>query len=322
MSYTELMTRVTPMGSSPWHEGELRIQRQLGVAERMDDVGRKVIRNFLTEQHRSFYSQLPFVVLGAVDRDGRPWATMRTGSPGFLQSSDAKALTLHLLRDPGDPADAGMEDGDGIALLGIELHTRRRNRLNGIVRRHAHDQFDIEVTQSFGNCPRYINPRSLVVSGDLASPPASLPVRLPKLAGRPAELVARADTFFVATSIVGHDGIQRPDASHRGGDAGVIRIDADGTLTIPDYPGNRFFNTLGNLLMNPQAGLLFVDFETGDLLQMAGSAQVVLGNPEPRRFPDAERLWRFRPELILHRPASLPLRVANQVVEVSAPGAA
>jgi uncharacterized protein len=317
MSYTGPMTRAGQIAGSPWHEGELAIQRQLGVAERMDDIGRKVIRDFMSEQHRSFYSQLPFVVLGAVDTDGRPWATIRTGSPGFLRSSDPYALTLRLSRDPNDPADAGMEDGRGIALLGIELHTRRRNRLNGIVRRRTQDVFDIEVTQSFGNCPRYITPRPLVVWGDLTSPPTSFPVRLPKLVGRAAELVARADTFFVATSIL-DDGIQRPDASHRGGEAGFVRIDPDGGLTIPDYPGNRFFNTLGNLLMNPQAGLLFVDFETGDLLQMAGYVQVMLSKPEPGRFPDAERLWRFEPEVIFHRPATLPLRLAGPADEAGA----
>jgi uncharacterized protein len=321
MNDREPMAHAQPMAGSPWHEGELAIQRRLGVAERMDDIGRKVIRDFMSEQHRSFYSQLPFVVLGAVDHDGRPWATIRTGHPGFLHSPDPASLTLDLSRDPGDPADAGMEEGRGIALLGIELHTRRRNRLNGIVRRRRQDAFDIEVAQAFGNCPRFISPRSLAVTGDVTSPPMSLPVRLPKLVGRAAEMVSRADTFFVATSILDHDGIQRPDASHRGGEAGFVRIDPDGGLTIPDYPGNRFFNTLGNLLMNPQAGLLSVDFDTGDLLQMAGRVQVMLSNPEPRRFPEAERLWRFQPEVVLHRPASLPLRLAGHADDLGARGA-
>ena len=60
------------------------------------------------------------------------------------------------------------------------------------------------------------------------------------------------------------------DISHRGGRPGFVRVDGD-VLTIPDFRGNRYFNTLGNLIAEPRASLLFVDFETGDLLQLQGS---------------------------------------------------
>ena len=116
---------------SPWHAGEIRLQQILGVDARMEEVGRKVLRDHLIEQHRLFYPQLPFVVLGSVDPDGRPWATLRANKPGFLFATDIYHLAVTLPRDGNDPADAGMEDGDAIGLLGIELHTRRRNRLNG-----------------------------------------------------------------------------------------------------------------------------------------------------------------------------------------------
>src|SRR6202000_319979 len=80
-------------------------------------------------------------------------------------------LRLKLAREPDDPADAGMEDGDGIGMLGIELHTRRRNRLNGNVRRTASDGFEIEVTQAYGNCPQYIQLRN---SSFVTEPPGSV----------------------------------------------------------------------------------------------------------------------------------------------------
>src|SRR5271167_1251352 len=115
---------------SPWHEGELRMQQRVGAVETMDDLGRRYIRNYLTEQHRDFFPQLPFAVLGAVDPEGAVWATLRAGAPGFLVAPDPANLAVAVARDATDPAERGMEDGDGIALLGIQLSTRRRNRLN------------------------------------------------------------------------------------------------------------------------------------------------------------------------------------------------
>lgn len=87
-----------------------------------------------------------------------------------------------------------------------------------------------------------------------------------------------------------------------------MQLDADGGLTIPDYSGNRFFNTLGNFLVTPRAGLTFVDFETGDLLQMTGDASVILEPLEIAGLQGAERLWRFHPRRIVRRPGALPIR--------------
>src|ERR1700733_9682509 len=115
--------------ASPWHEGELRLQQRAGAVEKMDDLGRRFVRDYLTDQQREFYPQLPFAVLGAVDPAGDVWATVRAAPPGFLSSSDTTHLDVALAREPAAPADAGMEDGDAIALLGIQLSTRRRNRM-------------------------------------------------------------------------------------------------------------------------------------------------------------------------------------------------
>ena len=56
------MSIETSLSPSPFHEGELAIQKQLGVAERMDAFARKVVRDYMTDQHRTFFSQLPFLV--------------------------------------------------------------------------------------------------------------------------------------------------------------------------------------------------------------------------------------------------------------------
>lgn len=294
--------------ASPWHEGELAIQRSLGVVERMDGPGRNFVRSFMPEQHRQFFPMLPFIVLGAVDPSGDVWASLRAGEPGFMQAPGGHALEVALPRDRDDPAEAGMEDGEAIALLGIQLETRRRNRLNGTIRRAADDRFAVAVGQSFGNCPQYIQLRDFSFARVPGSSPEARPVHLDSLDARAKEIIANADTFFVASYVDRDSGERQVDVSHRGGKAGFVRVGEDGVLTIPDFAGNLFFNTLGNFMLNPKAGLLFVDFTTGDMLQMTGEAEVILASPEVDAFQGAERLWRFRPRQVLHRPEGSPLR--------------
>ncbi|MCO4319495.1 pyridoxamine 5'-phosphate oxidase family protein [Phyllobacterium sp. 21LDTY02-6] len=290
----------------PWHDGEIALQRLQGVAERMAEIGRKVIRRELIDQHREFYPLLPMAVLGAVDPAGDVWASVRAGYPGFLASPDPQTLHVELQRDPTDPADAGMEDGAPVALLGIDLRTRRRNRLNGRLSRSAGNGFDIGVEQSFGNCPKYIQLRSMEFVADPDAPYAGTTELMSEL-DRPArELVGRADTFFVASYVDRKDGARQVDVSHRGGRPGFIRLEEDGSLAIPEFTGNRFYNTLGNILANGRAGLVFV--ENGQLLQMTGEAEIVDGRTMPY-LEGAELFWRFRPRKIQRRYDALPLRL-------------
>ncbi|MCA1404472.1 pyridoxamine 5'-phosphate oxidase family protein [Ensifer sp. IC3342] len=295
-----------PLDSSPWHAGELALQTRFGVEARMDEVGRRVLRDHLIDQHREFYPLLPMVVLGAVDQDGDVWATLRAGRPGFLHAPDAYRLTVELAREPTDPAEPGMEDGASLALLGIDLATRRRNRLNGTLSRHPRG-FDLSVGQSFGNCPKYIQLRQVQFVRDPSEPPAAPPAWSSELDAPARALIRQADTFFVATCADLPAGRQ-VDVSHRGGRAGFIDVGEDGWLTIPDFIGNRFFNTLGNIALTPRAGLVFPDFSTGGLLQMTGAAELMFDHPEGKPLEGAERYWRFRPRRIVWRPDALPIR--------------
>ncbi|MGZ2385446.1 putative pyridoxine 5'-phosphate oxidase superfamily flavin-nucleotide-binding protein [Rhizobium brockwellii] len=124
----------------------------------MAAVGQRVVRDFMPDQHRDFYAQLPFIVLGSVDPAGDAWATFVEGQPGFMSSPSPVTLDIAVTRDPSDPASEGMADGLPIGLLGIEMHTRRRNRMNGFVST-VDGGFRVDVDQSFGNCPRYIQLR-------------------------------------------------------------------------------------------------------------------------------------------------------------------
>lgn len=289
--------------NGPWHAGEIALQDTLGAAARMDEIGRKVIRNYMPDQHRDFFAQLPFAVFGTVDSAGRPWATLRAGEEGFMHSPQPQSLVVELPPQPDDPAQAGLRDGAAVGMLGIELHTRRRNRLNGRLRALDEGRFEIGVGESFGNCPQYIHVRDYRFERQPGEPSGLPARRLPQFDALARDLVGRAGTFFVAT-YSGEGEAMRVDVSHRGGPPGFVRIGRDGTLVVPDYEGNRFFSTLGNILLNGKAGLVFPDFDSGGLLQMSGDARVVLDGPE--------RHWEFTPREIVWREDALPLRWALQ----------
>ena len=304
------MTQPKPEAPSPFHDGEVALQKTVGVAERMEAFGRRVIRDFLPDQHRDFYPQLPFIVLGAVDAAGDTWVTLLSGRPGFMTSSDPKQLNFAAQLDPQDPATASLADGAAVGLLGIELHTRRRNRMNGTLHQHSNQGFAIAVEHAFGNCPQYIQLRDFTFvrePGDFAAVPTAQALDMDSTQVR--AMISAADTFFVSSYVDDAAG-RHVDASHRGGKPGFVRINADGSLTIPDFAGNLHFNTFGNFLLNPRAGLVFPDFETGDMLHLTGDAELVLESDEIAAFQGAERLWVFRPRKVVLRPAALPLRFA------------
>jgi predicted pyridoxine 5'-phosphate oxidase superfamily flavin-nucleotide-binding protein len=197
-----------------------------------------------------------------------------------------------------------MRDGNPVGLLGIDLDTRRRNRLNGKLMRDR-SGFNLRVEQSFGNCPKYIQRRGVRFMADPSLPSDVMPILSNGLNEEALRMISRADTFFVASYADLPGSGRQVDVSHRGGPSGFVAIDGD-WLVIPDYAGNMQFNTLGNILINPRAGLAFVDFDTGDLLQMTGEAEV-MGAPTDD-IPGAERLWRFRPLRTVLRQGAVPLR--------------
>jgi len=294
---------------SPFHHGELAIQSRMGVQEQMDKQGRGSIREFMPDQHRQLYAQLPYLIVGTVDAASYPWASILVGAPGFVTSPDKRTLQIAAKPLFGDPLVGTLADGIDIGLLGIELPTRRRNRMNGIVTMAHSEGFEVQVRQSFGNCPKYIQARTSRL--DEFGPTTPKPVHLVKTLGEIEKtLIASADTFFIATAYQsGAAGFSSGvDVSHRGGKPGFVRIDEDDTLTVPDFSGNCHFNTFGNLEMNPKAGLLFIDFGTGDLLYLTGTARVIWEGSEIKVYKGAERLFRFQLNQGYRVDGSLPLR--------------
>jgi uncharacterized protein len=297
-----------------FHSGERQVQARAGVQARMEEIGPRVIRDYMPDQHRDFFAQLTFLIAGTVDRTGQPWASPLAAPPGFIQSPSPTELIVNAQPLTGDPLAATLVSGAAIGLLGIEPHTRRRNRLNGVVGSVGASGFSVQVQQSFGNCPKYIQAREArYVSRAPGAEPAVCKTNALDAAAR--RMIMAADTFFIATAYAGNpqetEEASRAagvDVSHRGGKPGFVRADADGTLTVPDFFGNFFFNTLGNIAINPRAGLLFIDFETGDLLYLAVTAEIIWSGADLASFAGAQRLLRFAVTEVRRVEAALPLR--------------
>ncbi|HSV52446.1 MAG TPA: pyridoxamine 5'-phosphate oxidase family protein [Burkholderiaceae bacterium] len=293
------------MPDETFHEGERAMQTLAGVRERMAEVGPRVIRSYMPEQHRQFFAQLPFLIAGTVDTASQPWASVLAGPAGFISSPDPQQLAVQALPLAQDPLAQALKPGAGIGLLGIEPHTRRRNRMNGVVGQRDAQGFSVQVRQSFGNCPQYIQARKPeFVDAGGALPAVQI---ADQLDGAAMQLIRQADTFYIATAHPAAHA-QGMDVSHRGGKPGFVRVDGPGQLTVPDFLGNFFFNTLGNIAVEPRAGLLFIDFETGDLLQVSVRGEVLWDGPELAAFQGAERLLRLAVTGVRRMPAALPLR--------------
>jgi predicted pyridoxine 5'-phosphate oxidase superfamily flavin-nucleotide-binding protein len=252
----------------------------------------------MPDHHRQFFAALPFIVAATIDEDGWPIATILAGPPGFTSSPDARTLRIVIQLDRDDPAARWLKSGAPVGLLGIDFATRWRNRANGVIA-DSDCGLVVAVSESFGNCPQYIHIRDIETTRAIPQAPELMDRLDPS--GRQA--ITAADTLFVATS----GGAAGVDVSHRGGKPGFVRVDQD-TLTIPDFAGNRYFNTLGNTMLDRRAALLFPDFSRGDLLQVQGRTEIVWEVPENERLAGAERLWRLKVTRVWRRRGALPLR--------------
>eukprot|EP00958_Prasinococcus_capsulatus_P001522 scaffold137_cov398-Prasinococcus_capsulatus_cf.AAC.44 len=317
----------------------------------MEAQGRKIVRRYLTEQHRVFFNQLPYFLIGAVDLKGYPQASLLAAKSGFTTSPDPYTLVVNALPLPGEPlADLFASDETAnidanrklsIAGLGIELHTRRRNRFAGHLTKldRVGCSFSLAIAQTFGNCPQYIQTRELEFlqhvdesnkrlrkTTEGASKREDPSFLLKNKEAR--DLITTCDSFFVATACPDEEdpyfcGTVRlnlhRDVSHRGGNPGFVKLDtvesASGEqlveLTWPDFLGNFHFNTLGNLQYNPKAGLLFVDFANRTTLHVWGQATVVWEGEETEAFIGAQRLVKLVVEGVCMLEGRLPLGEAR-----------
>lgn len=255
------------------HPGEVAVQRRSGV--RLEDHGSSRTRPEIPEAAAEFLRDQRMIVLGAADDLGRLWAGGLTGPAGFAAPEDDRTIALHALPHAADPLHGLFRQERDLGLLAIEPHTRRRMRVNGTAVQ-AGDSLVVWSEQAYANCPKYIQTRE-----PTTAPGASSGLgRGTSPSRRHLDWIAAADTFFIATRAEGYGA----DVSHRGGNPGFVRITGPRTLEFLDYPGNGMYMTLGNLELDPRAGLLFPDWERGETLQLTGRAAVEWGERPVVRF--------------------------------------
>ncbi len=301
--------------NTPYHEGELAVQRRANESNIAERNG-VVIKDAIIGGALPFIRQQPMAVMGSQDKEGRLWASLVFGNPGFLDpANDARSLRILLSetdRQPADPLWRNIANHPGIGMLVIELGSRRRLRINGRAVSIRADEVLIEIDEAYPNCPKYIQrrhvrplfPGGFFVAGDAQHGVALDPER--------TALIRRADTFFVATA---HPS-RGTDASHRGGHPGFVKVLDETTLRIPDYRGNSMFNTLGNLAVNPAAGLAFPDFENRRVLQLTGTAEILWDQADAAsESGGTRRFWHFHPEDWLE--ARLPGSITFEFLDYS-----
>ena len=256
-----------------WHQGELAVQQRAGTDKLMSEIGGKFIREFMPQQHRDFFEALSMIFIGYVDDFSDITASVFFGEQGFIESPTETELIINTQVGLNNFMKDGFVLGDRIGLLGIEFNSKRRNRLNGVITDINQKSIKIKVLQSFGNCPKYIQDKTLATNPHYGNFSTSSDL---KLNDNDLNVINNADTFFIASGF--NDGQQLnnrgADISHRGGEVGFVTINSTGQLMIEDYRGNGFFNTLGNLVKNPTANLLFFDWKKGHALQITVSSKI------------------------------------------------
>ncbi len=289
----------------PFHQGELEVQslaKESHIAQRNGGV----ISDSILAGAIPFIAQQNILLVSSLDAQGYVWTSVLMGRAGFISAPNTNSLllnTTHIVKQTNDPLWQNIIDNPQVGLLAIELDTRRRFRINGKIRRIDQTCFVIEVEQAYPNCPKYIQRRNLKISDEAISQQLSAPKKGTRLTNQQIEIITDADSLFVGSAnpiatgsaddnLTGQLQSHGGDVSYRGGYPGFVEILDGRRLRIPDYQGNSMFNTLGNIQSYPKAGIVFIDFDQGRLLQVSGRAKILWGFDDPtNKSNGTQRFW-------------------------------
>ncbi|OAL07133.1 hypothetical protein IQ06DRAFT_288898 [Phaeosphaeriaceae sp. SRC1lsM3a] len=259
--------------------------------------------------------------VGALDDEGRPWSTIWGGERGFAKRIAKGVLEIRALVDrqydpvvqnllasstQGEPARPVTTERKFMSGMSIDFDSRDRVKVMGrLLTGETRDyddkvgeiQLAMAVQESTGNCPKYINKRDVrahVPSPHLVS--HSLPLHQ-----QAVDLIHKTDVIFISST--NGDSM---DTNHRGGPSGFVRVASneaareDGSggvvLVYPEYSGNRLYQSLGNLYLNPKIGIAVPDFDTSNVLYLTGTAQLLLGEQATAVMPHCKLALQIRVE--------------------------
>ena len=284
-----------------YHAGEIAVQEYIGVRTEASRIG-NILTPEISTPAQNFLSTQNMLVVSTLDAQGRIWASLLTGEPGFIRIIDETTLEIAALPRSGDPLEESLCADASVGMISLDPAHVKRIRVNGRIVERT-DRLVVRTEQVYFNCPKYIQRRELTThsyKGEWL--PASL--QEGKLFAHQQQWIRSADTFFIA-SVNPESGA---DASHRGGNPGFVHIIGENLLLFPDYKGNMMFQTLGNLAVDPRAGLLLIDFEQGSTLQLTGKASIIWDEKLIATLPGAQRLILFQIANILESNAGNAIR--------------
>ena len=284
-----------------FHSGERAVQELLGVKNISDSVG-QIIQPVISERFKLFLNQQNMLMIGSMDKEGKVWGSFLAGNPGFIQVTGPNTLRIHGNIDKSDLLYSNIRFNKNIGINVIDFSSRIRIRINGSVSNdYMSETLEIKTEHVYGNCPKFIQARHFMYD-PTRNETVKITNQNDRLNKYQRDWIRKSDTFMIASS----NSVGEMDISHRGGMPGFIHVLDESLIIFPDYSGNMMFNTLGNIIQNPSIGLLFLNFDTGDTLQITGKAKVTW-NPEKRdisKFPGAQRLIYFQIEKVLQSDTS------------------
>ena len=276
-----------------FHEGEREIQERVGEQLHASKNSRAIAGSIIRGAF-NFIEKQPMAIVSSADKIGQVWVSLLVGDFGFVTVPNATSLSIQkdmIYSDADDIFFSNLESNINIGSLFIELDTRRRFRINGIAS-HTREKIEVAVEEAYPNCPQYIQRRIISTSENFSKAKAEK-VKGTMLTEDQIQWISTSDTLFVGSQ----GGHNRLDASHRGGNPGFVGVLDNQTIKIPDYRGNSMYNTLGNFVQNPHAGLLFIDFQNRRTLQLTGTAEILLDQTSEQDLMETGgtgRYWLFK----------------------------
>jgi predicted pyridoxine 5'-phosphate oxidase superfamily flavin-nucleotide-binding protein len=288
------------MGAST-HEGEQAVQRRAG--EGHEGWGSPMFTADIPPGFADFMYRQRLIAIAVPDDRGAVWCTVLTGDQGFVDATGDRTIVIHALPPEDDPVRQAFDShptSRDVGMVVMSPDTLRRVKVNGAARRDGSTLL-LRTEQVLGNCPKYLQLRTVTGS----APSLDRTVRTgTELSADQYTAITRADTFFIGSYSPRH-GV---DANHRGGQPGFVTVIDSRTVAWPDYVGNSFYMTLGNMELNPRCGLVFLDWTTGATLQLTGTGRIDWSKDRAAAFPGALRTIEFHIERFVQIDNASPLR--------------
>ncbi len=292
------------------HEGELYVQKRRHAPSDTHTAVSRMIDDDMPDQHSEFFTHLSYFGISTIDADGRPWATIIVGSPITLIHAVSKMqLDVSAVLPEGDPFFSSVISTVNatcryFAGVGVDFSNRRRNKVAGFITASEVVgntlNLSLITNESLGNCPKYITIRKLeyykrhpqIGADHRNADNVSLNQEC-------RDIINQASTIFLATRHTTNVSDNTADLglNQRGGPPGFVRTyeeNGNTYIVIPDFSGNRFYQSLGNIETDRVAGVVFPSFTTGDMLHVTGIAENIYDDEAERIMPRVTLLTRIK----------------------------